>query len=109
MNTFADDLELFNFRWQNCSLFGGNLHLINAGKELLLADKAIILRYGHNFETAHAGRKDNALPTGSQTKILALVCSEITYTYNSHNYIFFANIMNTILVSKFCAIKMQMN
>ena len=25
MNTFANGLYLFNFRWQNCSLFGGNL------------------------------------------------------------------------------------
>ncbi len=31
---------------------------INAGEELFLADKAIILRYGHNLETTHTGRQD---------------------------------------------------
>ena len=25
MNTFANGLYLFSFRWQNCSLFDGNL------------------------------------------------------------------------------------
>jgi hypothetical protein len=29
MNTFANGLYLFNFRWQNCSLFGGNLQPTN--------------------------------------------------------------------------------
>ena len=29
MNTFANGLYLFSFRWQNCSLFDGNLHGTN--------------------------------------------------------------------------------
>ena len=78
--------------------------LINAGKELLLADKAVIFSYWHNLEVACAGGQDYALPTGGQAKILALICSEIAYAYNSHNYIFSANIMNTILVSKLLCI-----
>ncbi len=77
------------------------LSFINTGKEFLFADKAIILRYGDNFEAARAGCQDYALPTGCQIKVFTLICSEITYTDNGHNFIFFANIMNTILASKF--------
>ena len=34
MNTFANGLYLFNFRWQNCSLFGGNLHTVGLHQEM---------------------------------------------------------------------------
>ena len=45
--------------------FGNTLaSLINASKELLLADKTIIFSYGHNLETACAGGQDDAFPSG---------------------------------------------
>lgn len=100
-----EQIQLLFPRHRGALTFGNTLaSLINAGKELLLADKAVIFSYWHNLEVACAGGQDYALPTGCQSKILALICSEIAYAYNSHNYIFSANIMNTILVSKLLCI-----
>ena len=96
-----EQIQLLFPRHRGALTFGNTLaSLINASKELLLADKAVIFSYWNNLEVACAGGQDYALSTGGQSKILALICSEIAYAYNSHNYIFSANIMNTILVSK---------
>ena len=76
-----EQIQLLFPRHRGALTFGNTLaSLINASKELLLADKAVIFSYWHNLEVACAGGQDYALPTGGQSKILALICSEIAET-----------------------------
>ena len=89
-------LEVVVKTWSRINSIDGSLFREDSGKNI---------NFDSHFETPCAGRQDYAFPTGGQSKILALICSEITYAYNGHNYIFFAKKMNTILVSKFYARK----